>query len=70
MFVFPKGLVHFQQNLGHKHAVAIAGLNSENPEVITIANSVFRSNPDISSEVLAKVFQVDKHIIYQLQSKL
>ncbi|GFY99160.1 hypothetical protein Acr_13g0005610 [Actinidia rufa] len=48
MFVFPKGLVYFQQNLGHRHAVAIAGLISENPGVITIANSIFELNPGIS----------------------
>ncbi|GFS33682.1 RmlC-like cupins superfamily protein [Actinidia rufa] len=69
VFVFPKGLVHFQQNLGHGHAMAISGLSSQNPGIVTVANAVFKSNPDISSEVLTKAFQVDKHIIDQLQSK-
>ncbi|GKE65849.1 putative germin-like protein 2-1 [Tanacetum coccineum] len=60
VFVFPEGLIHFQQNVGNGYAVAIAGLSSQNPGVITIANAVFGSNPDISDDILAKAFQVDK----------
>lgn len=41
VFVFPEGLVHFQRNVGHYNAVAIAALSSQNPGVITIANAVF-----------------------------
>ncbi|XP_059668810.1 putative germin-like protein 2-1 [Cornus florida] len=69
VFVFPQGLVHFQKNVGYGKAVAIAALSSQNPGVIAIANAVFGSNPDISSDVLAKAFQVDKNTIYQMQSK-
>ncbi|XP_059636331.1 putative germin-like protein 2-1 [Cornus florida] len=69
VFVFSEGLVHFQQNVGHGHAVAIAALGSQNPGVITIANAVFGSKPDISGDVLTKAFQVDKNIIHQLHSK-
>ncbi|XP_051148659.1 putative germin-like protein 2-1 [Andrographis paniculata] len=69
VFVFPVGLVHFQQNVGTKNAVAIAALSSQNPGVITIANAVFGSKPDVSSDVLAKAFQVDKSIVQQLQWK-
>ncbi|KAA8524690.1 hypothetical protein F0562_011113 [Nyssa sinensis] len=68
-FVFPMGLVHFQRNMGYGKAVAIAALSSQNPGVITIANTVFGSNPSIAVEVLAKAFQVDKNIVDQLQSK-
>ncbi|GKE41533.1 germin-like protein 2-1, partial [Tanacetum coccineum] len=60
VFVFPEGLIHFQQNVGNSYAVAITGLSSQNPGVITIANVVFGSNPDISDDILAKAFQVDK----------
>ncbi|GAQ83173.1 hypothetical protein KFL_001380150 [Klebsormidium nitens] len=31
--VFPRGLVHFQQNFGTENAIYIAGLNSQNPGV-------------------------------------
>ncbi|KAJ9551791.1 hypothetical protein OSB04_015836 [Centaurea solstitialis] len=69
VFVFPQGLIHFQRNVGHDHALAIAALSSQNPGAITIADAVFGSNPDINGDILAKAFQVDKNIIYQIQSK-
>ncbi|XP_021818158.1 putative germin-like protein 2-1, partial [Prunus avium] len=69
VFVFPVGLVHFQQNVGYGNAVAIAALSSQNPGVITIAHAVFGSKPDISADILAKAFQVEKNTIYNFQSK-
>ena len=67
VFVFPEGLIHFQRNAGDYSAVAIAALSSQNPGVITIANTVFGSKPDISGDILSKAFQVDKKIVSQLQ---
>ncbi|KAL7255337.1 hypothetical protein ACSBR1_009480 [Camellia fascicularis] len=49
--------------------VALAGLSSQNPGVITIANVVFGSNPKISDDVLAKAFQVDKKVVDHLQAQ-
>nr|XP_009786133.1 PREDICTED: germin-like protein subfamily 1 member 14 [Nicotiana sylvestris] len=51
------------------NAVAFAGLSSQNPGVITIANAVFGSDPPINDDVLAKAFQVDKKVIDYLQSQ-
>ncbi|RWR93206.1 putative germin-like protein 2-1 [Cinnamomum micranthum f. kanehirae] len=69
VFVFPIGLIHFQANIGHTPAVAISGLSSQNPGVITIANSVFGSKQPISDDILAKAFQVDKKVIDHLQAQ-
>ncbi|XP_028104617.1 putative germin-like protein 2-1 [Camellia sinensis] len=69
VFVFPEGLIHFQFNQGKTNAVAIAGLRSQNPGVITVANAVFGSNPKISDDVLAKAFQVDKKVVDHLQAQ-
>ncbi|CAN1282159.1 Putative germin-like protein 2-1 [Linum perenne] len=69
VFVFPIGLIHYQRNVGYGNAVAIAGLSSQNPGVITVANSVFGAKPNISGGILAKAFQVDKHVVEQLQAK-
>lgn len=69
VFVFPVGLVHFQRNIGSKCAVVIGALSSQNPGAITIGNAVFGSNPTITSDVLAKAFQVDKKLIDQLKAK-
>ena len=67
VFVFPIGLIHFQQNVGYGNAVAFAGLSSQNAGVIPIATSLFGSNPPISFEVLEKTFQVDEKIIDLLE---
>ncbi|KAG6518952.1 putative germin-like protein 2-2 [Zingiber officinale] len=69
VFVFPQGLIHFQFNTGKTNAIAFAGLSSQNPGVITIANAVFGSRPHISDDVLAKAFQVDKNLIDRLQAQ-
>ncbi|EEF31775.1 Oxalate oxidase 2 precursor, putative [Ricinus communis] len=69
VFVFPVGLIHFQFNIGHNNAVAFAGLSSQNPGVITIANAVFGSNPSINPDVLTKAFQVDKIVVNYLQEQ-
>ena len=67
LFVFPIGLIHFQANIGKTPAVAFAGLSSQNPGVITIANAVFGSTPPINPDVLAKAFRLDKNIVEKLQ---
>lgn len=69
VFVFPIGLIHFQRNVGNGNAVAIAVLSSQNPGVITIANAVFGSKPDIATDLLVKAFQVDKSVVANIQSK-
>ncbi|KAL8209716.1 hypothetical protein R6Q57_006448 [Mikania cordata] len=69
VFVFPEGLIHFQKNLGNGYALALGALSSQNPGVITIANAVFGSNPDIAADILAKAFQTDINVVYQIQSK-
>ncbi|KAK3197920.1 hypothetical protein Dsin_021337 [Dipteronia sinensis] len=69
VFVFPIGLIHFQFNIGKTNAVAFAGLSSQNPGVITIANAVFGSDPPINPDVLAKAFQLDQNVVKSLQAK-
>ncbi|KAJ9681996.1 hypothetical protein PVL29_018064 [Vitis rotundifolia] len=69
VFVFPIGLIHFQFNIGHTNAVAIGGLSSRNPGVITIANAVFGSKPPINPDFLARAFQLDKKVVKYLQAR-
>ncbi|KAF8017636.1 hypothetical protein BT93_H2740 [Corymbia citriodora subsp. variegata] len=69
VFVFPIGMIHFQLNVGKINAVAIAGLSSQSPGVITVANALFNAKPPISPEVLAKGFQVDEKLVETLQKK-
>ncbi|CAK9327865.1 unnamed protein product [Citrullus colocynthis] len=69
VFVFPVGLIHFQFNVGRTPALAFAGLGSQNPGVITIANAVFGSKPLIPVEVLEKAFQLDVNVVAYLQRR-
>ena len=69
VFVFPVGLIHFQFNIGKTNAVAFAGLSSQNPGVITIANAVFGSDPPINPDFLARAFQLDQKVVKSLQAK-
>ncbi|KAF4398386.1 hypothetical protein G4B88_025365 [Cannabis sativa] len=70
VFVFPVGLIHYQKNVAHGNTIAIAALSSQNAGVITIANAVFGSKPDIPIDILARAFQLDKTVVANLQSKL
>ncbi|KAG6651834.1 hypothetical protein CIPAW_06G140200 [Carya illinoinensis] len=54
VFVFLIGLIHFLLNVGNTNAIAFAGLSSQNPGVITIANAAF---------------QVDKNLVEYLQKQ-
>ncbi|KAK1413870.1 hypothetical protein QVD17_29606 [Tagetes erecta] len=69
VFVFPVNLVHYQRNVGNTHAVALVALSSQNPGVIPIGNAVFGSNPDISTDILARAFQVSEDVISNIQLK-
>ncbi|XVE90132.1 hypothetical protein DITRI_Ditri20bG0053500 [Diplodiscus trichospermus] len=69
VFIFPVGLIHFQFNIGKTNAVAFAGLSSQNPGVITIADAVFGSKPSINPDVLAKAFLLDKNAVTYVQSR-
>ncbi|GKV27667.1 hypothetical protein SLEP1_g36806 [Rubroshorea leprosula] len=61
------GFVSSNQD-GETPAVAFSGLSSQNPGTITIANSVFGSNPPIDPNVLTKAFMLDKNVVKYLQS--
>lgn len=58
-FVFPKGLIHFLYNADHMSpALAVSGLNSQNPGAQIASLATFASKPAIPDEVLKKTFQV------------
>ena len=70
VFVFPKALVHFQQNVGTENAVALSGLSSQNPGVQQVAQSLFgASNPAVDPSLLAKAFQISPNLVQILQKK-
>ncbi|KAH7543365.1 hypothetical protein FEM48_Zijuj02G0176500 [Ziziphus jujuba var. spinosa] len=66
ILVVVEGALEF--NRGDNNALAFAGLSSQNPGVIIIANAVIGSDPHINPDVLTKAFQVDKNIIISRSS--
>ncbi|KAB8085239.1 hypothetical protein EE612_008009, partial [Oryza sativa] len=69
VFVFPRGLVHFQKNNGNTPAFAIAALNSQLPGTQSIAAALFGAAPPLPSDTLARAFQVDGGMVEFIKSK-
>jgi oxalate decarboxylase/phosphoglucose isomerase-like protein (cupin superfamily) len=70
VFVFPRGLVHFQKNNGDKEASVIAAFNSQLPGTQSIAMTLFTSTPAVPDNVLTKAFQVGTKEIVKIKTKL
>ena len=70
IFVFPKGLVHFQKNNGDKPASVIAGFNSQFPGTQSIAATLFASTPAVPDNVLTKAFQIGTKEVNKIKNKL
>ena len=68
MFVIPKGLVHFQKNVGKGKALAFTAFNSHLP-VVVLSTSLFTSQPSIPNDVLTQTFQVDDAVVNAIKSK-
>ncbi|OIT35872.1 PREDICTED: germin-like protein 9-3 [Nicotiana attenuata] len=69
VFVFPKGLVHFQYNADTNNcAWAISAFGSANAGTVSVPNSVF--NTSIPDNILAKSFKTDIITIQKLKAGL
>jgi quercetin dioxygenase-like cupin family protein len=58
VWLFPRGLVHFQLNVAGGRAVSVSVLNGQNPGVQLMASALFGSTPAIKDEVLSKGFGI------------
>ncbi|KAK7257615.1 hypothetical protein RIF29_31701 [Crotalaria pallida] len=66
LFIFPKGLVHFQHNADAKNpALAISAFGSANAGTISLPNTLF--NTSIDDTVLALAFKTDIPTIQNLK---
>ncbi|KAG6481179.1 germin-like protein 5-1 [Zingiber officinale] len=70
VFVFPRGLVHFQKNNGKMPAAVIAGFNSQLPGTQSIAATLFAANPTVPDDVLAKAFQIGTKDVEKIKRRL
>lgn len=62
LFVFPRGLIHFQLNVGSSTAFAISALNSQNFGVSQVAAALFTPT-DLDDQVLTKGFRTTQEIV-------
>lgn len=58
VYVFPRGLIHFQINTGPNLASFFTSFNSQNPGVQIIPTSLFASKPPLPNVVLSKSFRI------------
>lgn len=70
IFVFPRALVHFQKNNGHKPASVISGFNGQLPGTQVIATSLFAASPPVPDDVLEIAFQVDAKVVDMIKANL
>ncbi|KAG8082449.1 hypothetical protein GUJ93_ZPchr0014g47204 [Zizania palustris] len=68
-FVIPRGLMHFQYNVGKEEATMVVSFNSQNPGIVFVPLTLFGSNPPIPTPVLAKALRVDDGVVELLKSK-
>ncbi|CAF2084174.1 unnamed protein product [Brassica rapa] len=69
MFVVPRGLVHFQSNVGKGKARLITAFNSQLPGAVVLPSTLFGSVPEIPNAVLTKTFRTDDATVNNLKSK-
>uniref|UniRef100_A0A5B7AUH8 Germin-like protein n=1 Tax=Davidia involucrata TaxID=16924 RepID=A0A5B7AUH8_DAVIN len=70
IYVFPRGLVHFQKNNGKVPAAVIAAFNSQLPGTQVIAAALFTAAPPVPDNVLAKAFQIGAEEVEKIKSGL
>ncbi|CAN1832191.1 Germin-like protein 9-3 [Linum perenne] len=70
MFVFPKGLVHFQFNnmSGDEFSIAVSGFGSANPGRVSLPEAFFGG--EIDDALLAKSFKTDVGTIRVIKAAL
>ncbi|KAK4750410.1 hypothetical protein SAY87_003892 [Trapa incisa] len=69
MFVIPRGLVHFQKNVGEGKALAFTAFNSQLSGAVVAAPNLFGATPAVPNNVLAQAFQIDDSLVNQIKSK-
>ncbi|KAF7047352.1 hypothetical protein CFC21_056292 [Triticum aestivum] len=68
-FLIPRGLMHFQFNVGKTEASMVVSFNSQNPGIVFVALTLFGSNPPIPTPVLTKALRVEAGVVELLKSK-
>ncbi|KAK1292228.1 Germin-like protein 9-3 [Acorus calamus] len=68
MFVFPKGLVHYQYCISNDSAIVVSAFGSASAGTVSVPTSVFTSGVD--DDILAKSFKTDVATIQKIKAGL
>jgi quercetin dioxygenase-like cupin family protein len=66
VFVFPRGLMHYERSVGEAPAVSISAFDSQLPGTQPAAAAMFGSVP---TEVLVRALQTDAGVVERIKSK-
>ena len=69
MFIFPRGLVHYQRNSGGTPAVAISAYNSQLPGTQCVVEAIFGASPPVPTDVLVRALQIDDGVVEAIKYK-
>ena len=69
LFVVPRGLQHFQLNVGAGNASFVAMFDSQSPGRVTPTFALFATQPAMPMEVLAKTFLMGEDEVGAIKSK-
>ncbi|GLJ36182.1 hypothetical protein SUGI_0726140 [Cryptomeria japonica] len=64
--IFPRGVLHFELNVGSKEANYISALNSQNPGVLTSSVSILK----LPLRSVATAFNISQHAVKKLDSTI
>lgn len=70
IFVFPKGLVHYQKNNGYWPASVLSAFNSQLPGTVSIPLALFAAKPPVPDNVLTKAFQTSTEEVEKIKANL
>ncbi|CAM6102113.1 unnamed protein product [Calypogeia fissa] len=71
LFVFPKGLLHFQRNNGWSSASGFSALSSENPGTLLVSNALFTAGgKGLPDNVLATALGASVQTVDSIKSAL
>ncbi|ESR41182.1 Germin-like protein subfamily T member 2 [Citrus sinensis] len=70
LFLIPRGLVHFQLNVGKENVLFFPSFNSQLPGTQFVHSSLFNTTPPIPNEVLTKTFLVGDEVINAIKAAI
>ncbi|XP_048568725.1 germin-like protein 1-4 [Triticum urartu] len=69
VFVFPRGMMHYERSVGEAPAVAISAFDSQLPGTQRLGEAMFGAAPAVPTDVLARALQTDGGVVESIRSR-